>query len=407
MRVLALASYDSFLNTASLIAPHFRAAGCEVEYALVKARNKTQISEEQVRSFELDGPVRWIAINEFCRSGEISRYDIVLSCLDGLSTRRLVHNLAPLGERRPLIISSYPGLVLRYALDGYSMRTASDLVWLNCKVDYDEFCQMSRAFHLDGDNARIFGVAPLLRKVTRDPDASNGPLVFFEQAIIPRYHDERLFLAEQLVLLAKRFPTKTILIKPRTSGNDATLHQTLHDIADLLGEASQRHGGQPANLKLTMEKASVLLQSASHCLTVNSTVAVEAIHAKIPTIVLGDFGAHEEYGLSYFFGSGLIRNFAEIDLSAAAIPDFDWLSTHVADPNETVAALTQEAIEMARRSRKPIIEGMALRAELSPELRAYLTARKGAGGVIDRSYRKRNSILSRSLNFLSALRFRN
>ncbi|MCZ4088854.1 hypothetical protein O3W52_01845 [Ensifer psoraleae] len=260
MRILALASYDSFLNIAGLIAPYFERAGCKVEFALVQARRHEQISESQLERHGFASKIRWIDIEAFCGSGEISGYDIVLSCLEGVSTRRLMHHLIQLGSSRPLVISAYPGLVLRYAYDGFSMRTGSDLLWLNCEADAEAYRAMCSAFGLDGSNARVFGVGALLEPVKRQPKAESGPVVFFEQAVIPRYHDEREFLAEQLVLLAKRFPGIDFAVKPRSIGGDAALHRVQYPIESLLKAAAERQGGWPGNLSLTSEKASVLLQ---------------------------------------------------------------------------------------------------------------------------------------------------
>ncbi len=133
MRVLALASYNSFSERIVSSLHTFNRAGCEVEFALVQARRKKQITARQVQAHGLEADVRWIDIETFCTSGDVGTYDIVLSCLEGLSTRRLMHHLVSLGEKRPLVISAYPGLVLRYAHDGFSMRSGSDLLWLNCR----------------------------------------------------------------------------------------------------------------------------------------------------------------------------------------------------------------------------------------------------------------------------------
>lgn len=223
MRVLALAGYDSFLNTARVIAPHFEAAGCSVEFNLIKARRGKQMSREQIDQIGLSDLVNWIVIEELCLSGRLTSYDIVLCCLEGASTRQLLHHISALGEKRPLLISVYPGLVLRAQYDGYAMRTASDLVWLNCEADKQAFEQMSRAFGLSHNGARIFGIAPLLQVVDRSSGSETGPVVFFEQAVIPRYYDERLYLANRLVELAKENPNFELLVKARTSGNDSAL----------------------------------------------------------------------------------------------------------------------------------------------------------------------------------------
>ncbi|AWM28069.1 DUF6716 putative glycosyltransferase [Sinorhizobium fredii] len=402
MRVLALASYDSFLNIARLIAPHFERAGCKVEFALVQARRQKQISESQVRRQGFSSPVRRIDIGSFCSSGEIGRYHIVLACLEGLSTRRLMHHMIQLGSKRPLVISAYPGLVLRYAYDGFSMRTGSDLLWLNCEADAEAYREMCNAFGIDGSNARVFGVGALLERVQRQPGAETGPVVFFEQAVIPRYHDEREFLAEQLVLLAKRFPQRNFVIKPRTTGNDASLHRTSHPIEPLMKAAAERQGGSPGNLSLTSERASALLATASHCLTVCSTVAAEALHAGIPTAIIGDFGAYDDYGLHYFYGSGLIRTFAELDLPYAGGPNEQWQSRYIGDPNRTVRTLVREALTMASAERVPIADGQ-LKADMSPALRDHLVRTNGASNVLNRTHQTPRKASRRWRALLTAL----
>ncbi|CAN7624683.1 hypothetical protein LJR010_004441 [Ensifer adhaerens] len=391
MRVLALASYDSFLNTARLISPYFERSGCTVELALVQARRQTQISGKQVEQYVSGTKVRWIDIESFCVTHEVADYDILLSCLEGLSTRRLMHHLVQLGDRRPLVISCYPGLVLRYALDGFSMRTGSDLLWLNCQADAESYAAMCSSFRVDASNARVFGLGALLEPVTR-PLLASGPVVFFEQAVIPRYHAEREFLAAELIRLAKRFPKMNFVVKPRTATKEASLHRSWHPIEPLLRAAAQLQGGWPSNLALTSEKASTLLATASHCLTVCSTVAAEAIHAGIPTAVIGDFGAHEEYGLQYFFGSGIIRTFTELQFPFVSKPDAEWQARFIADPNTVIDRLVNEAIGLAAAPRVPLMQ-RPQRAEMSPELRAHLMRREGTSGALARTFKSQRKPL--------------
>ena len=387
MRVLALASYDSFLNSARLISPYYEQAGAVVELALVRARVAAQIESSQIDAAGLDGKVRWVSIEELCNSGEISRYDIVLSCLEGLSTRRLLHRVKALGASRPLVVSIYPGLVLRFGYDGFSMRASSDFLWLNSPDDCRYYQLMCRSYGNDGANARVFGVAPVLQTIERDPTSVTGPAVFFEQAIIPRYEAERMFLAEQLVALARRYPAQKILVKPRTVDGQATLHQTWHPISPLIDKAARKTGGWPANLEITSERADRLLASAGHCITVSSTVAVEAVYAGVPTVIISDFGAHDDYGLQYFYGSGLTVSFAELSLPFAGTVDPDWLASHAADPRATVAALVTETIDAARRPRPPIADEL-LAPEHSPALRDYLMKKHGTDSVLGRQYQK-------------------
>ncbi|WP_349360293.1 DUF6716 putative glycosyltransferase [Stappia sp.] len=348
MKVLALAGYDSFLNTVRLIAPYFRAEGCDVDFALVKARQRKQISSVQIDEMGLAAPVRTTTIDGLFKNDRIASYDIVLSCLEGMSTRRLFRHLAALPDKRPFVISVYPGLLLRYAYDGLSMRAPADRLWLNCPRDMDAYTAMCAAFGIDASNARVLGNGSVLERIDRRPDAADGPVVFFEQAIIPRYYEERKFLIEQLCALARRNPGREILIKARAAGKKATLHRTWHPIEHLLDEAAQSPAGVPDNLRLTEERASELLSRAAHCLTISSTVAVEALHAGVPTTLISDFGAHDDYGLPYFFGSGLLRPFDQVDLDAPPTCDDAWLSHATGNPTSTVAQLARDAVDAAR-----------------------------------------------------------
>src|SRR3546814_12859271 len=116
MLVLALASYDSFLNAAQLIAPYFVKRGCSVDYALVHARAGEQITQSQIQSFNLDREPQWVRLEQLCASGQIGEYDIILSCLEGVSTRLLFNCISPLSAQRTLIISIFAGQMGRESM---------------------------------------------------------------------------------------------------------------------------------------------------------------------------------------------------------------------------------------------------------------------------------------------------
>ncbi|MEJ8476994.1 DUF6716 putative glycosyltransferase [Roseibium algae] len=394
MKVLALAGYDSFLNTVRLIAPYFEAQGADVDFALVSARNKKQISREQVTEMGFKKPISLITIKDLCRSGDIQSYDIVLSCLEGLSTRRLFHYLAELKNRRPLVISVYPGLVLRYAYDGFSMRAPADLLWLNCKRDLEAYSVMCQAFGVDASNARQFGIASLLEKIEREPGAQeNGPIVFFEQAVIPRYYDERNFMVKELCVLARRYPEREFLIKARAPGKKATLHRTWHAIERLFQELSKSKAGVPENIHLTDERAASLLSRASHCLTISSTVAAEAINAGVPTTLISDFGAHDDYGLQYFYESGLIKSFNAIDLDKIILAEKKWLEKFYFTPEYTVEKLVLEALNIRKNNSYNLAKTPV--SLYSSEFNNYLSITHSPNSIINRNHQRKISIISR------------
>ncbi|ERP88194.1 hypothetical protein Q669_07020 [Labrenzia sp. C1B10] len=399
MRVLALAGFDSFLNTVRLIAPHFEVQGASVDFALVSARKKKQISAEQIMEMGFINSIPAITIKDLCQSGAIKPYDIVLSCLEGMSTRHLFHYLEDLGNARPLVICIYPGLVLRYAYDGFSMRAPADLLWLNCKKDVEAYTAMCDAFGHVSSNARLFGNASLLERIDRKPDADEtGPIVFFEQAIIPRYYHERKFLVEQLFALAKRFPQKTFLIKARAVGSKATLHRTWHSIDSLFREVGKENDEVPRNIRLTEERAPRLLAKASHCLTISSTVAVEAINAGVPTTLISDFGAHDDYGLQYFYGSGLLRSFEQLDFEKPFHVNSKWREEFAFDPGQSINQLIAEALDRAEKNHFPQTL-TARNCEGSTSFRNDLLA-KGTKFYLSRAFKSKRNIVQTLISTL-------
>src|SRR3546814_20079559 len=90
---------------------------------------------------------------------------------------------------------------------------------------------------------------------------------FFEQTVIPRYHQERLFLADQLVALARRNHTLRFAIKPRVHAGEATLHRPWHHLEPLLSQSEFATGGWQDNLELASLAASILLGMASPSIT--------------------------------------------------------------------------------------------------------------------------------------------
>lgn len=390
MKVLALASYDSFLHIARLIAPYFEEKGASVEISLVKARARSQFSREQLARFSLDKAVSLIDLSVGDHRQLLSKYDIVLSCLEGGSTRKLFQALAGLGANRPLTISTYPGLVLRFPFDGYSMRCNSDLFWLNSLFDQERYKIMCDAYGLNGSNARVCGNLSVLEAPDKGKKAKDGPVVFFEQAIIPSSLPERKYLAYSLIKLANDNPGKQFILKLRMRKGETTLHRVKHDLETLLHSYANPW---PKNLVISHNKsAGELLSHAGFCLTICSTVAIEALYRGVPTTLISDFGAHDDYGMSYFFGSGLLRRFEEISLEHPPFVNAEWLSHYTADPRKNIKDLIREAIQMARHPIPPI-ESRAAMPEMAPELLRFLEAELGEAAVLSRRYKKATPII--------------
>ncbi|MCF3640365.1 hypothetical protein LXM94_10350 [Rhizobium sp. TRM95111] len=403
-RVLALAAYDSFLNVARLLGDQFAAAGCTVDYALVRARVAKQITDAQVKTLGFGDVPRWTTIAELVESGRLARYDIVLGILENRSTRRLLDALPRGSAARPLIVSAFPGLVLRHAHDSFAARAGCDRLWLNCRRDVERYRAMADSMGGDHAAAHLLGLPSLLSPVKRDAKAAaTGPVVFFEQAGIPKSRAEREYLAHALLRLARNNPTRHVLIKPRMSRNETSLHVTRWHLEGLLRDEAAAEGW-PGNLEITQENSTSLLARAGFCLTISSTVAIEAIHAGVPTTIVSDFGARDDYGLQYFFGSGLIRSFSDMDFDTPPQPDAAWLAHCYCAPQDNIGRLVSEAVA-ASRQRQALTGQAESQAEMSGDMRAFLASRHGEEAVTERSHERDTDLKGSLLKVLRRIPF--
>ncbi|WP_350335664.1 DUF6716 putative glycosyltransferase [Coralliovum pocilloporae] len=349
MRILAVGSYDSFIRTVTTIGKAFAARGAEVDLALVKVRSQ-QISGKQLDQMDIPFRLFHHSMDSLSSREVLENYDILIMSLDGSSFRRFFLRLQDYQGPRPCIVAMYPGLVLRYAFDGLSSRAPADFLWLNSRQDLESYRSMCDAFGYDGSNARDFGLVSALQKIERraGDNKSRKRMVFFEQAVIPRAYDDRKYLTEQLVALARRYPDWDLFVKPRTRPSEHTIHRTQAHLEMLL-DASDRSGqARPDNLLLTYESASDLLSECDLCLTISSTVAIEALYSDIPTLIISDFGSHDDTGLPFFFGSGLIRDFAGIDPDNVPMVNRDWLEHVATDPEISLDKHIDELLAAAR-----------------------------------------------------------
>ena len=400
LKVLAVANFDSFLRAAGLVANLFSEAGAQVETALIRTR-QDQISAAQVVRSGLPTPMRSYDLEQLCRPEVLGAYDIVLMALDGSAFRRFFLRLDAGGVPRPLTVAIYPGVVLRYHYDGLAARSPADFLWLNSEHDLSRYREMCDAFSVGSGNARAFGLPSLLSGIERI-DGPEKMILFGEQVVIPRTPAEREYLAQQLVALAHRHANYRVVVKPRHRVGEFSLHRGTAHIEALLRTAARQAGGWPANLEVSHDPIEELLASASVCLTISSTVALQAIHAGVPTALVSDFGAHEDHGLPFFFGSGLFTPFADFDPASPPLVDANWRSGHLLDPAPQARYHVDEVLAAARgerpapRSLSPLVFGRELENNLLGRFgidrlgtRSFSVGKRWISGPLSRLRRRR------------------
>lgn len=336
-RVLALASFDSFLRAASRLAGLLQAQGAAVEYGCVY-RRKGQLSLAQCQQAGLDAIPHCAPAADFA-TGSWLKADLVILALDNLRLREYIAAMqrATAAQRRPLTLALFPGLIFRSHYESFLSRSSCDLVLMNSPADQARYRDLITSLDLP-DNSELLGLATLpAADQQRQPDPA-GEILYVDQPTVPAGLHERLYVLSRMIELAERFPTHTFAIKPRHRQNETTLHRTQHHFEDLM----QRWPGQlPPNLKVVHGAMNDALRRCSLVLTVSSTAALEALAFGIPTRILTDLGIHEQLGNHFFIGSGLFATFDEIQPGLPNCADPDWLQHNLQrmdDHGDTVVA---------------------------------------------------------------------
>ncbi|MFQ1817486.1 DUF6716 putative glycosyltransferase [Aeromonas veronii] len=232
-------------------------------------------------------------------------------------------------------LSSTPGGVTFFSgfigRDEYSIlsRASSDLILFNCKADYEKYLSLGQELRFSTDNAYCFGY-PQLIGVNVIPSHQQKDIIFFEQVIVPATFSERCYLLQKLVNLAQAFPEKQVWIKPRCKPGGRTIHKQKWHLERLRKLLRIR---LPDNLCFTYEPVEQLLSRTALCLTISSTVAIEALARGIPTVIISDFGIRRDIHTASFVGSGCLAAIDQVIAGYLPKPNQEWLDDYIKIPD--------------------------------------------------------------------------
>lgn len=252
---------------------------------------------------------------------------VLIVALPGGGTVATLHALAaawPAGQRRPLVVTGYVGVVYEKLVEGLAARAGSDLVLANSAHDAARFREVYAGLGVDPGCVVESGL-PFLRA----PQAGSGPrqftVTFAGQPGVPAGLADRAYLVDRLVRHARLHPDRTVAIKLRAAPGERVTHAEPYPYPSIL----RRHpDGPPPNLRLILGDMGDALQESDLLVTVSSTAALEAMYAGVATVLLTDFGVRESLGNAYFVGSGCLASFDEVDAGAAPRVDPGWALRH-------------------------------------------------------------------------------
>jgi hypothetical protein len=195
-------------------------------------------------------------------------------------------------QKRPLIITGYNGITDPVNSHALLCRIGSDIVCVNSSNDLDLFSTLLDNLNFDKKSIFLTG---FVRNYKINQNNIKNKIVFFWQSDIPRAKQEKIYIKNKLQELSLIYREYQVAIKFRSQKDRRYINLFKN-----------------TNIVIAHDQIHHLLSQTFLCITIGSTVAMEAIMHNIPTAVLSDFGIKQEYGNHHFAGSGCLLSFNEL-----------------------------------------------------------------------------------------------
>ncbi|MFE9608621.1 DUF6716 putative glycosyltransferase [Streptomyces sp. NPDC006012] len=337
LRVAVLADSDTRWKwgalTATRIAGHPAepdGSGIQLDGYLLRGRatpTARQLREVGVHADSL----REVTAVEFLRAMDQESYDVLVLALVGGGVQAIMHGLKKAWEDRtdrPVVVTGYVGVVYEKLADGLLLRHGADLVLANSRQDADRFRAVYEGVGADSSSVTevalpFLGGTPYAGEPAPAGEPGGRPytVVFAAQPSVPDSRKDRTYLLDRLIRHAQAFPDREVLLKLRSRPGEHTTH-----IEELPYQKLAQSRELPANFQLVYGHMGEVLDRTDLMVTISSTAALEALHRRIPTVVLTDLGVREVLGNHHFVGSGCLASWDQLDAGHRPEPEPGWLA---------------------------------------------------------------------------------
>ncbi|MEU8030469.1 DUF6716 putative glycosyltransferase [Streptomyces sp. NPDC049099] len=324
LRVAVLADSDTRWKWGALTAQRLAPADAEIRldgYLLRGRATPTarQLKEVGVRADSL----REVTGVEFLRTMGDSSYDVLVLALVGGGVQAMLHGLRAVwagAARRPVVVTGYVGVVYEKLADGLLLRHGADLVLANSRHDADRFRAVYEGVGADASSVTEVAL-PFLGGAPYTGEHDPYTVVFAAQPSVPDSRKDRTYLLNRLIRHARKHPEREVLLKLRSKPGEHTTH-----IEELPYQKLVQGTDLPANLRLVYGHMGEVLDRTDLLVTVSSTAALEALHRRIPTVILTDLGVREVLGNHHFTGSGCLASWDQLDAGHRPVADEEWVA---------------------------------------------------------------------------------
>ncbi|MGW0768414.1 DUF6716 putative glycosyltransferase [Streptomyces sp. NPDC002676] len=379
LRIAVLADSDTRWKWGGLTAQRLTPADAEIRldgYLLRGRATPTarQLDEVGVRADSL----REVTAVEFLRAMSEESYDLLVLALVGGGVQAMLHGLRNIwggSGQRPVVVTGYVGVVYEKLADGLLLRHGADLVLANSRHDADRFRAVYEGVGADASSVTEVAL-PFLGGDPYTGEHDPYTVVFAVQPSVPDNRKDRTYLLGRLIEHARKHPEREVLLKLRSKPGEHTTH-----IEELPYQKLVQGKDVPANFRLVYGHMGEVLDRTDLLVTVSSTAALEALHRRIPTVVLTDLGVRETLGNHHFTGSGCLASWDQLDAGHRPAADEEW----VARQGVAADGSYSTAFDAARER----IAGLLERPGGLPPLNPYYTPETAPGylpGILARHH---------------------
>jgi hypothetical protein len=356
-KIVHLSTFDSFLRANKILSDYFGSKGVEVTHIILDVR-MDQISNDQIGEILEGYEHQTLKIQEAIDLLTKMEFEWIILSAENRTCRRFfdLFSRARFDGARPLVATIYPGILFRYHYDGFSARSPADLVLLNSRADCRNYRQLASALALDSGECFELGPITSIGSSCFKRNEGSDLVVFFDQPSVPSSKVEKMYIFEQLSILADSHPKFRFGVKLRISPNQTTLHKGGHRTLDYLDEFNKGLASGRRKLELVSGSAREVISDAHLCLSVSSTALVEAISCGVPSVAITDFGIDEDYGGNFFVGSGICRSLDELNLVDLPALDDAWRVENLPDVDGRLRELYLKMQELyAEHEKSPFV----------------------------------------------------
>ncbi|MFY4721611.1 DUF6716 putative glycosyltransferase [Streptomyces sp. LaBMicrA B280] len=378
LRVAVLADSDTRWKWGALTAQRLTPTAAEVRldgYLLRGRATPTarQLQEVGVRADSLSE----VTGVEFLHAMSQEPYDILVLALVGGGVQAMLHGLRDAWGTgpRPVVVTGYVGVVYEKLADGLLLRHGADLVLANSRHDADRFRAVYEGVGADASSVTEVAL-PFLGGAPYSGEHEPYTVVFAAQPSVPDNRRDRTYLLDRLIRHARTHPEREVLLKLRSKPGEHTTH-----IEELPYQKLVQGKDVPGNFRLVYGHMGEVLDRTDLLVTVSSTAALEALHRRVPTVVLTDLGVREALGNHHFTGSGCLASWDQLDAGHRPAPDEKW----VARQGVAADGSYETAFDAARERIATLLD----RAGALPPLTPYYTPETAPGylpGILARHH---------------------